>query len=407
MGTCLSNNDKRNQIKIKDSELKEIDRYLNKATRSLCKIITEKNKGTGFFIKLYRNNNPLFCLMTNEHVIKKGFIDRKETIEIIYDFEFNSIKIKLDKEERFINEYTDMNIDLTIVEIIKKDNISEDFFLLPYTEYNNIKKGNEIYIPQYIKKLKYAEGKIEEINNYELSYKISTTGGSSGSPIILKNTIQVIGIHKEGGENENYGNFIYPIIEKFKSENNSEKKICENGKYYTGYWENGISHGKGILLDENKKIRYEGDCINGNIEGYGKYYFEGGGIYIGQFKNDLQYGKGKVYGRNGNLRYDGDFVNNHMEGMGKYIYKNGEYYYGQWKNNLRNGKGIMYYKNGNKKYDGDFINNKYEGNGTYFWENGEYYIGQWKNGLKHGKGTIYYKNGNIKYDGNFINGKYG
>ena len=28
-----------------------------------------------FFIKLYRGDNPFFCLMTNEHAINKDIID--------------------------------------------------------------------------------------------------------------------------------------------------------------------------------------------------------------------------------------------------------------------------------------------------------------------------------------------
>ena len=40
----------------------------------------------------------------------------------------------------------------------------------------------------------------------------------SGSPILLKNSIQVIGIHRGGDFNktENYGEFIGPIFEYFQ-----------------------------------------------------------------------------------------------------------------------------------------------------------------------------------------------
>ena len=80
--------------------------------------------GTGFLIKLYKNyNNPLFCLMTNEHVIRRELIERKERkeiIEIYYDFEFKYLKIQLDTNKRLINEYTNINLDITIIEIIKE-----------------------------------------------------------------------------------------------------------------------------------------------------------------------------------------------------------------------------------------------------------------------------------------------
>ena len=46
----------------------------------------------------------------------------------------------------------------------------------------------------------------------------STLSGSSGSPIVLKDTNLVIGIHKNENKNlkENYGDFIGPIFLYFK-----------------------------------------------------------------------------------------------------------------------------------------------------------------------------------------------
>ena len=61
-----------------------------------------------------------------------------------------------------------------------------------------------------------------------------------------------------------------------------------------------------------------------------------------------------MYYSNGNIKYDGEFINGNREGKGKYIFENGEYYIGELKNNLKHGKGIMYYSNGNIKYDGEF-----------------------------------------------------
>ena len=385
-----------NQSIFNSSEIKEINRYLNKASRSVCKIETSMTTGTGFLIKLYKNyNNPLFCLMTNEHVIKRELIERKEIIEIYYDFGFKYLKIQLDRNKRLINEYTNINLDITIIEIIKEDNINEDYFLEPYLEYNNIKLGNNICILQYPNNLNYSKGNIININNYELSYDASTEKGSSGSPIILENTIQVIGIHKQGGEGKNYGDFIYPLFNILKN-NNAEKKICENGEYFIGYWDNGISHGKGIIKDKNGNVKYDGDCINGNFEGYGNFYFKDGKVYKGQWKNDLQHGKGKLYDENGNLIYEGDFMNDRREGFGKYIWKNGEIYIGQWKNDLKHGKGKVYYKNGNMKFDGNFINDHMEGIGKYIWENGVFFIGQMKNDSpQYDKGKTYNKNGSL------------
>ena len=67
---------------------------------------------------------------------------------------------------------------------------------------NNIDYINQkIYIPQYPEgnKLSVSEGKIMKINDSnELVYDASTKSGSSGSPILLKDTKKIIGIHKKG-----------------------------------------------------------------------------------------------------------------------------------------------------------------------------------------------------------------
>ena len=40
-------------------------------------------------------------------------------------------------------------------------------------------------------------------------------------------------------------------------------------------------------------------------------------------------------------KYEGDFINNQRSGTGKYWYYDGDYYFGQWYNNMRSGKGKL------------------------------------------------------------------
>ena len=157
--------------------------------------------------------------MTNEHVIKKDYIESNASTEIYYNNKEKNIKIILDKNERFIKECTDISLDIALVGILPKDNIN-NFFLLPnkedINEYANL-NDSIIYIPQFPKgrKLNNSKGTIIEINENDFSYNESIENGLSGSPIFLENTINVLGIHKEGFINKkkrNYGHYIFPVI---------------------------------------------------------------------------------------------------------------------------------------------------------------------------------------------------
>ena len=458
-------------ITINFLPFEEIDQQITKVSKSICKIGIETPrgitiKGTGFLMKLLISYEIFYFLISNEHVLTNNMIKENKNIIIYYDSEYEIRNIKLDSKKRYIRSFNDFGLDITAVEIIEEDDLSNDYFLLPgNSSLNNRLLNSQINIPQYMqgKNLVFARGEVTNINKYQITHLANTDQGSSGSPIFLEKNVRVIGIHKGSNveKTENYGDIIYPAIDEItsdieKKKNNGKyengKFIWEDDKYYLGQLINNLPNGKGIIYYSNGNIMYEGDFINGKFEGNGKCIFKNGQYYIGQWKNGLRNGKGILYYKsgnimyegdfandsaegngicmledgeyyigkmkkvlrngkgieyysNGNIRYEGDFVNGKYEGNGKYIMRNGEYYIGQWKNGLKNGKGIIYYKNGNIMYKGDLVNDKYEGNGKNIWEDGEYYIGQWKNGLKNGKGILYYKNGNIKYDGDFVNDK--
>ena len=197
--------EKINETQNEDYPLKSIDNCISKVSRSICKItIREENEiqfGTGFLLKLNTDDNkPIYCLISCEHVISRNLIEKQCTMDIEYDTSYKRIEIVLDKSKRTIITFDDI-IDLTLVEIIKDDNINEDYFLSPNYQYIKNFRKDTIYIPQYpyfAKNLTHSESEILKTTNYELSYYASTDGGSSGSPIFLKGTIEVIGIHKAG-----------------------------------------------------------------------------------------------------------------------------------------------------------------------------------------------------------------
>jgi hypothetical protein len=330
--------------------------------------------------------------MTNEHVIKKEMIASNAVIDVKYNYEKKWIQIKLDEKERFIKYIK--KLDITIVEILPKDNVKDKYFLIPNIDNNIDYINKEIYIVQYPegKYLSYSKGKIKDTYDYELIYDAATKSGSSGSPIILKDSSEVLGIHKQGSDKKklNYGTFIHSFIKELnnsniinQNNNNNDnielnnnihnKKVYENGDYYIGEMLNNIPNGKGIKYNKYGSIIYEGEIINGKAEGKGKLNYQNGYYYVGQWSNDKKNGKGILYDKNGNIIYDGNFVNGKFQGEGKGICNNGDYYIGQWFNGLKHGKGILYYNNGNVKYDGDFESDKFQGDGKYIDKDGNYY----------------------------------
>ena len=186
--------------------------------------------GTGFFLKVKdpnEDNRYKYFLMTNEHVLQKEIINDKHiNFTIKYFFEQYSKTFDFDRGERFVKEYkTNYDLDVTIVEI-KPNEIPIILFLEPDYELNqnNCRTilNQELIIHQYPQGLEQcvSEGPIEGIvKDKIIKYKPSTQGGSSGSPLLLKNKMGVIGIHFGGIEeyDMNCGNFIYDIIKDIQN----------------------------------------------------------------------------------------------------------------------------------------------------------------------------------------------
>ena len=401
-------NEKRiNEVILSSGVLKQLN-ILYDACKSTCSIITNSGIGSGFFIKLEKNNNPFYCLMSNEHVLQRKMIDSKETIEVFYENQHKKINIKLDKDKRFIRDFRYLRIDITVVEILEEDNVKEDNFLLPNLYYINGYNdflNQKIYIPQFPKggNLQHSSGYIIEISkiSFEFSHSASTDKGSSGSPIFFEGTNFVIGIHKQGNsaKNQNYANFIGPVITTLKNNIDCCKKtyingiyegelvkdiregngkfIYNDGRYYIGQWHNDLPNGKGALFNKNDKLIYEGNFVNEKFEGYGKLMIKNGDYY------------------------KGFFVRNEFQGQGEYFYKNGEKYSGEFLDGKKHGKGILYLKNGKEKYNGNFVNEKYEGEGRINFSNGEYFIGRFKKGKILGCGELFNEKNKLIYRGEF------
>ena len=263
------------EIVISNNPLQKLDLSITKACKSLCKIIISPKKiGSGFLIQLFKGKDQFFCLMTNEHVVTKKMIEERQKIDAYYDSQSKLIEINLNPQERFIKDFRDIEIDATIIEILPKDDIPKDYFLLPLIDYmDNYDKliGEDIAIIQFPKgEMNYSYGKIIEIRQtllYEFAYNASTDKGSSGSPIFLKGTTKVVGIHK-GNEiknedktiKKNIGNFIFPIFSYFKNYLGNRSEINDN--HFINDETNKVIQTKNVL-NNNKEVTL-GNKINNN-----------------------------------------------------------------------------------------------------------------------------------------------
>ena len=137
-------------------------------------------------------------------------IKEKDIIYLSPNNEYNTIIIKLQKEENYIN-------------YIKLD---DKLFN------KNSEKGYEsIYILHYpnasFASVSYGKG-IKIINNYDIEHKCNTLSGSSGGPILNLSTNKVIGIHKGAINKNNKVKFNIGTLLKFPLED-LNKKIKKKG----------------------------------------------------------------------------------------------------------------------------------------------------------------------------------
>ena len=190
-----------------------------KTIKSICKIIYKENnvtvQGTGFFMLI----NGIKYLITNYHNITENLINQNINIEI---YTKNIFSMKLDTNEKHIQFYK--KIDITIIEIKEYDDIIKDIdFLLydrDYVDGYNQYKEMDIFTLEYPRdEIEVGSGKIKDIlDNFEFKHNIHTEPGASGSPIILPNSLKVIGIHKEGDQfsSLNIGLFLGELFKKNK-----------------------------------------------------------------------------------------------------------------------------------------------------------------------------------------------
>jgi len=173
-----------------------------------------------------------------------------------------------------------------------------------------------------------------------------------------------------------------------------------------------IFSGAGVLIDSNQDI-YDGEFLNGQKSGIGKWFSAIGDQYIGDFKSDLFDGKvnkfssfffkffenknkkGQYTYTNGDI-YSGDFLSGKKHGYGVLQQKNICTYQGEWENDIFNGQGILTKEDG-ISFQGFFTNGKLNNleKSIIKYSNGDNYTGQVNNGVPEGQGVFKFSNGDI------------
>lgn len=100
----------------------------------------------------------------------------------------------------------------------------------------------------------------------------------------------------------------------------------EGNLLYEGQLKDGHMHGKGKLYHEDGTLWYDAEFVNDSVTGWGTIYFNGdilgrdrtGDVLIGQFKNGIPDGYVTSIDDNGKLIYEGQEVQGLFNGKGKY-----------------------------------------------------------------------------------------
>ena len=218
--------------------IKQTEEILNQMKNSICKI-KGKATGTGFFCYINYEGKEIPCLMTNYHVLDNDFIKEKKMIEIsMNDNEINE-EISI-KEKDIIYLSPNNEYDTIIIKLQKEENYINYLKLDDKLFNKNSEKGYEsIYILHYpnasFASVSYGKG-IKIINNYDIEHRCNTLSGSSGGPILNLTTNKVIGIHKGAINKNNNVKFNIGTLLKFPLEdlkNKNKKKDYQFSNFYS------------------------------------------------------------------------------------------------------------------------------------------------------------------------------
>ena len=139
--------------------------------------------------------------------------------------------------------------------------------------------------------------------------------------------------------------------------------------------------------------RYDGEVVDGVLEGFGRYIWADGKRYEGNFSAGKRQGFGSLTWVNGD-RYQGNFTDNRIQGEGVFLWANGDRYEGSFVANQRSGQGVMRWQGG-QRYEGQFEAGLMDGLGEYRWPDGTSYKGMFALDRRSGLGVLIYPDASV------------
>ena len=187
--------------------------------KCICKINKINIKGSGFFCLIPYRNKSLPVLISAAHIISI-----KEDLKEI-SLEINdSLKIIELNEER--KTFTDLYLDITIIEIIPEKDHIYDFLMLDdnlFKDYSiEISKNESIYILHFDFNSKIISyGAIKQTSENNIYHSCNTQNLSGGAPMISLSSGKIIGLHigAKKNFNLNFGTFLKIPITQFINSN--------------------------------------------------------------------------------------------------------------------------------------------------------------------------------------------
>ena len=224
--------------------------------KCICKINKINIKGSGFFCLIPYCNKSLPVLISAAHIIGV-----KEDLKEI-SLEINEcVKIIELNEER--KTFTDLYLDITIIEIIPEKDHIYDFLMLDdnlFKDYSiEMSKNESIYILHFDFNSKIISyGNIKQMSENNIYHSCNTQNLSGGAPIISVTSGKIIGLHigTKQNFNLNLGTFLKIPITQFI---NSNKDYI----YQKGLASNNYSINKNICSINNNN--YNNNSISSNI----------------------------------------------------------------------------------------------------------------------------------------------